>query len=195
MVIKHCLRVSPTLRICVHCTSSSYCSTFSSSAYIYVHKTPIIGGEPEWAPHWLWQWPMCEENLFVSAVCVYNYYSPAFVAHWFLRSVYALKCSMYSGILTCSHVWFTTAYNLRLHSTEQQGWLELLVVCHEDWQVDGVYEFSLLRQWSCSYPATCQRACVIQKRPMGWLYYCFVMIILTEVWHWTYYSACVLLWM
>ena len=30
---------------------------------------------------------------------------PAFVVPWFLRSVYALKCS----VLTCSRAWFTTA--------------------------------------------------------------------------------------
>ena len=34
---------------------------------------------------------------------------PAFVAPWFPRSVYVLKCSVYSSILTCSRAWFTTA--------------------------------------------------------------------------------------
>ena len=31
-----------------------------------------------------------------------------------------------------------------------------------------------------------------KKQLMGWLYCCFVMFISTQVWHWTYYSACVL---
>ena len=51
---------------------------------------------------------------------------------------------------------------------------------------------SLLRQWSCSCPATCQRACVNQKQPMSLLYCCFVMFISTKARHWTYYSACLL---
>ena len=33
---------------------------------------------------------------------------PAFVAPWFPRSVYVLKCSVYFGILTWSRAWFTT---------------------------------------------------------------------------------------
>ena len=57
------------------------------------------------------------------SVCVCNYYSPAFVAPWFPRPVYALKYSVYSGILTYSRVWFTNACTPRLHSTEQQGQL------------------------------------------------------------------------
>ena len=32
-----------------------------------------------------------------------------FVAPWFLRSVYVVKCSVYFGILTCPHAWFITA--------------------------------------------------------------------------------------
>ena len=28
---------------------------------------------------------------------------PTFVTPWFPRSMYALKCSVYSGVLTCSH--------------------------------------------------------------------------------------------
>ena len=71
-------------------------------------------GKPERAPQWLWQQP--------AYVCMYLTFSPAFVTPWFLRSVFALKCSVYSIILMCSHAWFTT---------EQQGWLELLVVHRE----------------------------------------------------------------
>ena len=53
---------------------------------------------------------------------------PAFVAPRFTRSVYAQKCSVYSGILTCSRAWFTTA----LDRTR----LELLVsrLCREDYR-------------------------------------------------------------
>ena len=39
----------------------------------------------------------------------------AFGTPWFPRSVYVLKCFMYSGILTCTRV----IYNC-MHSTEQQ---------------------------------------------------------------------------
>ena len=57
------------------------------------------------------------------------------------------------------------------HLTEHQEQLELLVICHEDRQRQvgectvrhSINGFSLLRQWSCSCPATCQRVCVNQK--------------------------------
>ena len=89
---------------------------------------------------------------------------PTFVTPLFPRSVYAPKCSVYSGILMCSYAWFTTAY---LHLTEQQGQLEHYSVCCENMIIDeeryvnaqthGINWFSLLRQWSCSYLATWQR--------------------------------------
>ena len=46
----------------------------------------------------------------------------SFVAPWFLRSVYAIRCSMYSGIL------MYVIYNC-MHLTEQQGQLELQCTC------------------------------------------------------------------
>ena len=51
---------------------------------------------------------------------------PTFVAHWFLISMYALKCSLYSSIdvLTCMIV--------KTITTEQQV-PELQVVCCEDY--------------------------------------------------------------
>ena len=99
---------------------------------------------------------------------------PAFVAPWFPRSVYALKCSVY----WCAHMRY-----LQLHSNEQQRWLELLVsamkiIDKEDRYVNmqrhGIHGFSLLRhwKWSCSCLSTCQHACklvhvcVTQKWPL-----------------------------
>ena len=76
----------------------------------------------------------------------------AFVACWFLRSMYALKYSVYFGILTCSRVWFTTAL---------EGWLELLVSAVKiiNWRqvsescADTWHKWiQLLRQGSCSCP-------------------------------------------
>ena len=86
-------------------------------------------------------------------LCLYHLPRPAFVALWFPRSVYSLKCSMYSSILTCSHALFTTACT---RSTEQQGCLEhveLLMsavkIIDEDRKVNaqtrGLNGFSLLR--------------------------------------------------
>ena len=79
-----------------------------------------------------------------------------------------LRVIQYSDVLTCM------IYNC-MHSTEQHGRLELLVsavnVIDEDRKVNaqthGIDRFSLLRQWNCSCPATCQHACVNQKRLMG----------------------------
>ena len=56
-------------------------------------------------------------------------------------------------------------------------------------QTHGINRFSLYivsGQWSCSCPATCQRACVMnQKQPMNVLYCsrycCFLMFISTKV--------------
>ena len=78
---------------------------------------------------------------------------------------------------------------LQLHSTEQQGRLELLVSaikikrqvgeCADTGYINC--RFSLLRQWICSYLATCKCACVNQKQPMGFiLYCCFVTFISTK---------------
>ena len=83
-------------------------------------------------------------------------------------SVYALKYSVYSYILTCSRVRFTTACTA-LDWTARTTWATR--VCREDYQRRQVGEcadtwfkqISLLGQWSCSCPATCQRACVNQK--------------------------------
>ena len=46
---------------------------------------------------------------------------PAFVAPWFPRSVYGLKFSVYSGILTCSRAWFTTLCT-RLWTNSKNDW-------------------------------------------------------------------------
>ena len=56
--------------------------------------------------------PACGIMLSIY-VSIYVSFYPAFVAPWFLRSVYALKCSMYSSILTCSRAL------LQLHLTER----------------------------------------------------------------------------
>ena len=48
--------------------------------------------------------PTCDIYLSVYLCIIY----PTFVTPWFPSSVYALKWSVYSGILTCSRAWFTT---------------------------------------------------------------------------------------
>ena len=45
------------------------------------------------------------------------YHLPCIFTPWFMRSAYALKFSLYFGILTCSCVWFTTACT-RLNSKD-----------------------------------------------------------------------------
>ena len=83
--------------------------------------------------------------------------------------------------------WCAHMRDLQLYLTEQQGHegrLELLVsamkIIDEDKYVnvhthDINCRFSLLRQWSCTCLASCQRACVNvnQKWPVGLLYCCF----------------------
>ena len=102
----------------------------------------------------------------------YLTFSPVFVAPCrFPRSVYVLKYSVYSGILTCSNAWFTT---------EQQGQPDALIVYCENYQrrqlgecTDSVYKWIQPTETVelYSYLATCQRSiCVNQKRLMGWLY-------------------------
>ena len=126
-------------------------------------------------------------------LCLYHLL--AFVTPWFPRSVYTIRCSMYSGILKCSHAWFTTALDWTARATGATR------VCHEDYwwrqvqvnaQTHGINGFSLLRQWSCRCLPTFQRGWVNQKWPMSLLYCCFVTFISTKAPHWTYYSACVL---
>ena len=84
---------------------------------------------------------------------------PAFVAPWFLRSVYSLKCSMYSVY------WLAHMCDLQLHAL---NWTARTIgatrACREDYRWRQVGEcadiwykhINLLRQWSCSCPATCQ---------------------------------------
>ena len=60
-------------------------------------------------------------------VSIYLSFYPVFVASWFPRSVYALKCSVYSSVLTCSRAWFTTALNWTA------GMTGTACVCHEDY--------------------------------------------------------------
>ena len=43
------------------------------------------------------------------SVSKYMYRLSCICCTWFLRSMYNLKCSVYSSILTCSRAWFTTA--------------------------------------------------------------------------------------
>ena len=96
------------------------------------------------------------QNNGISVCIIY----PAFVTPWFLRSMYALKCSTYSGTLTCSRAWFTTpstALNCKNYKRFRQV----------NAQIDGVNGSSLLRHWqqSCSCPETCQCDSVTQKWP------------------------------
>ena len=63
--------------------------------------------------------------------------------------------------------------------TEQQERSSAMKIVNEDRkatvQTHGINEFSLMRhwQWSCSWPATCQRTCVTRKQPMG----CWTMLL------------------
>ena len=78
----------------------------------------------------------------------------------------------YIDVITC------VIYN----STEQQGRPELLVSAMKiigkdrlvNAQTHGINGFSLLRQWSCSCPATYQRACACDSKWLMSLYFCFV---------------------
>ena len=101
------------------------------------------------------------------------YHLPHVCSHTLVpeTGVYALKCSMYSDILTCSHACIYNCTQLRRTGAT--------CVCHQDYKTgigarecaDTWYKlrFSLLRQYIriCSYPATCQCACVNQKQLMG----------------------------
>ena len=92
---------------------------------------------------------------------------------------------------TCIPVyWRAHMRDLQLHSTEQHGQLDLLIVCHKGYrwiqvyqvnnvQTHGLNRFSLLRHWSCSCPATCQHTCVNQK----WLIGCRTILLFHDI-HW-----------
>ena len=77
---------------------------------------------------------------------------------------------------------FTTACT-RLNSKEDWSYscMSAVKIIDEDrWvnaQTHGINWLSLLRQWSWSCPATCQRACVNQKWPMS----CFVKLLFCDV--------------
>ena len=111
---------------------------------------------------------------------------PTVVACWFLRSVYALKCSAYSSILMCSHAWLSRQYNW----TARPGallivWLSMKT--EKRWCTDAYNKRieTTKTVWSCSGPETCHSACV--KQPMlGWLY----SFISTWEWHWTTVPVC-----
>ena len=122
-----------------------------------------------------------------------------FVAPWFPRPAYALKCSVYSGILMCSCAWFTTECRT---ATERQDDWSYSCLSGEHYQprqvnaqthgitcTDSVYR--------CSGAIAAQPAWQLantpvwrdQKRPISLLYCCFVSFISTKARHWTYYSA------
>ena len=68
--------------------------------------------EPEWTPHW----------IMITAPCMEYRYLTKYMYHicrtWFPRSMYNLKCSVYSSILMCSRAWFTTALAQTARTTE-----------------------------------------------------------------------------
>ena len=66
-------------------------------------------------------------HMWNNGICLSIIY-PAFVAPCFPRSGYALKCSVYSGILTCSRVWFKTALDWTVMTTGATR------VCCEDYR-------------------------------------------------------------
>ena len=115
------------------------------------------------------------------------YYLPR-VCHTLVPEIW-VRLEMLFGILTCSHAF--TQLNSKDNWTTR--------VCHQDWSADrqgnvqthGINRwFSLLRQWICSYPATCQHMAVWIKNnrctAVLWRSY------RQKLWHWTYYSACML---
>ena len=64
---------------------------------VHVHMVMRFIGESLSEPHIDCDNIPHMQNNDMSVCIIY----PMFVAPWLLRSVYALKCSMYSGILTC----------------------------------------------------------------------------------------------
>ena len=79
--------------------------------------------------------PQARNNCIWVSTCVYLcIIYPAFVAPWFLRSMYTLKCFVYSGTLTCSRAWVTTA----LYSRSMLNWTArktgATCVCRKDYR-------------------------------------------------------------
>ena len=93
---------------------------------------------------------------------------PTFVTPWFLRSVYASKCSMYSCILTYSHMWSTTEQQRQSKTLccENHQWRQVCAL-RVNVQTHGINRSSLLRhwQWSCSCPATCHTPVWLRNDP------------------------------
>ena len=105
-----------------HCWLCSYChNIISSGSPPYSLNALVIGAS------------LSEPNIdHDNGPCAWNngirIIYPVFVAPWFLRSVYALKCSVYSGtyidMLTCV---IYNCMHLTAVLTDQQGRLELLM--------------------------------------------------------------------
>ena len=116
---------------------------------------------------------------------------------WFLRSVHALKCSVYWR----AHVRDTSTPGL---NSKNGCSVDLFVVFREDYQWRQVGECAnAWYKWiqftkrvevflpcgnlpTCLY---CVNRNILPPGQMGWLYSCFVTFISTKAWHWTYYSA------
>ena len=121
-----------------------------------------------------------QNNMVSMSVSIYlSIIYPVFVTPWFPRSMYTLKCSMYSGILTCSCAWFTTALDWTARmtaalslfqpwrlSTKTGRWM-----CRHMVQIDSAYRDS-------GAVAGRQLACLNQKWPMGcWTVYTFMALL------------------
>ena len=123
---------------------------------------------------------------------------PTFVASWFLRSVYVLKWSVFFGILTCSHAWFTTT------CTRQQYWTARTtgvtrVYCDFYWRrevgecTDTWYKSTDSAYWDSGTVADWQLANAPVWIRNNWWAYCSAVLWVTfvskYVQHWTYYST------
>ena len=87
------------IRTWIHCWLTT---TGDSKGMLHVF---LYWGEPEWAHIDRDNGLRTQNNGMYLCLCIIY---PAFVAPWFPRSVYAVKYSVYSSILSCSHEWFTT---------------------------------------------------------------------------------------
>ena len=102
------------------------------------------------SPHWSWQRP----RMWNNGINLCLYHLPR-VCHTLVPEICVrpeiFRVFRYIDVLMC------VIYNCTQLNSK------------DDWsyscgtQTHGINGFSLLRQWSCSYPATCQYACVNKK--------------------------------
>ena len=146
------MRARPTM-LCIHLhvviiiiynwgepEQAPYWSNCVPTVYMCIYN---CWGKPEWAPHWSC---MPAENMRGKIMWI-SIIHPR-LSRWFPRSVYAMKCSVNSGILTWSSAWFTTEQQL-IGCCKNYGWRH-----NVNAQTHDINGFSLPRDWSCSCPET-----------------------------------------